>query len=85
MLLLALVALVASGTAIVWLAGLLASLLSESGSLALGPAEAVQVLRRLPGTIGDPANAWPAAVRGELPGPTMLIALLVVAALVIGL
>jgi len=80
----ALLALGAGGTAIVWLAGNLASLLAGSGSLSIGPGEALDVLRRLPGTLDDPARAWPAAVRGELPGSTTLIVALVLAVCAVG-
>ena len=80
--LVALVSVLVGGTAVVWLAGNLASLLGGSGSLGIGATEAAAVLKRLPGTIADPAQAWPAAVRDELPG-TMTIVLALVMALVV--
>lgn len=75
----ALVALMAGGTAVVWLASNLAGLLTGSAAPALGPAQAAGVLQRLPGTLGDPARAWPAAVRDELPSATTLMVALGVA------
>ena len=79
----ALVALLAGGTAIVWLAGNLAALLAGSGTLGIGPGEAAGVLQRLPGHLDDPAAAWPSAVRGELPGSTLIFIALVIAMLVV--
>jgi len=80
----ALLAIGAGATAIVWLAGNLASLLGGSGILSIGPGEALDVLRRLPGTLDDPARAWPAAVRGELPETTTLIVALMLAVCAVG-
>ena len=78
------VALLAGGTGIVWLAGNLASLLNGSGTLGVGATEAAGVLKNLPGNLEDPARAWPAAVRGDLPGQaTMLVALIVAIAIVL--
>ena len=77
------IALLASGTAIVWLAGNLASLLGGSGTLGVGPTDAASVLKNLPGNIDDLARAWPATVRGDLPGQATMIVALVVSIVVV--
>jgi type IV secretion system protein VirD4 len=82
-LLIAAIALLASGTAIVWLAGNLASLLRGSGTLGGGPTDAASVLKNLPGNMDDLARAWPATVRGDLPGQATIIVSLVVAIMVV--
>jgi preprotein translocase subunit SecY len=75
--LVALLGLVAGGTAVVWLAGNLASLLAGSGTLGIGFGETANVVTQLPDAIDDPAQAWPASIRDQLPGPaTILIALI---------
>lgn len=79
----AIVALIAGGSAVVWLAGNLAALLAGSGPLALGLAEAAQVLQRLPDHVADPARAWPPAIRDELPGPTLMLVALAIALLAV--
>jgi type IV secretion system protein VirD4 len=74
---------VAVGTA-VWLWGGVAGLLFGSGWPRIGAGETFAVVVRLPGSIGDPARAWPVAARGRLPGTAGLygaLALLVVGAL----
>ena len=78
------VALIGGGSAVVWLAGNLASLLAGSGSLPLGLLDGAAVLKRLPGTLSDPAQAWPAAVREQLPGATTITIALALAVLVVG-
>jgi type IV secretion system protein VirD4 len=79
----AVLTLVAGGSAVVWLAGNLASLLGANGTLPIGPTDAADVLRRLPAHLRDPATAWPASVRGQLPGTTMLVIALIVALAVV--
>lgn len=79
----ALVALIAGASAVVWLAGNLAALLAGSGSLPLGVLEAAGVLKRLPGTLSDPAQAWPPAVREQLPGATTITIALALCVLVV--
>jgi type IV secretion system protein VirD4 len=79
----AFVALLTGGSAAVWLAGNLAAVLAGAGPLRIGPADAAHVLTRLPGTLDDPARAWPAAVRDELPGSTTIVVALIVSVLVV--
>ncbi|WP_112139179.1 type IV secretory system conjugative DNA transfer family protein [Glycomyces dulcitolivorans] len=52
-----------------WLTGQLAALLFSGTWIHVGIEETVQVTFALPGTITDPGEAWPADVRGHLPGP----------------
>ena len=87
--LVALLGLLVGGASVAWLAGNIASLLAGSETLDIGLGEAARVVTRLPGTLDDPAHAWPAAVRDQLPGAVMilvalLVAFLVVFALVVG-
>lgn len=78
------VGLLAAGTAIVWLAGHLASVLHGAGTLELGATEAASVLKNLPGNLNDLAHAWPTAIRGDLPGqPIMIVALVCAIAVVL--
>jgi type IV secretion system protein VirD4 len=79
----AIVALLASGTAVVWLAGNLAAVLAGAGALPVGPTQAAGVLTRLPDTLDDPARAWPAAVRDELPGNVTITVALILCVLVV--
>ena len=79
----ALLGLLAGASAVVWLAGNLASLLAGSGTLAIGLGEAASVVTHLPGSIDDPAQAWPAAVRDQLPGATTILIALAVAFVVV--
>ncbi|WP_081913436.1 type IV secretory system conjugative DNA transfer family protein [Glycomyces sp. NRRL B-16210] len=53
----------------VWLTGQLAAVLFSWTWIDVGIEETVQVAFALPGSIADPAGAWPAGVRGHLPGP----------------
>jgi type IV secretion system protein VirD4 len=53
----------------VWLTGQLAALLTSWTWIDIGIEETVQVAFALPGSIADPAEAWPADVRSHLPGP----------------
>ena len=53
---------------LVWLWGEIAGALFGRGLPGVGPGEAVGVLTRLPARVSDPATAWPAAVRRQLPG-----------------
>src|SRR5919198_1607961 len=64
-----------------WLAGQLAGLLFGHTWLHLGPGDVLLILWRLPSTLSDPKQAWPAAARGVLPGP---VGLYCSAALVVG-
>jgi hypothetical protein len=54
---------------LVWLAGQVAGRLVGGGWPEVPLAELPGILARLPKHLGDPAGAWPAAVRGRLPGP----------------
>jgi type IV secretion system protein VirD4 len=54
---------------IVWGIGQLAGLAFGDGELSTGIGQMPGVLSRLPGTLSDPAAAWPAVDRHRLPGP----------------
>src|SRR5680860_1369908 len=54
---------------IVWGIGQLAGLTFGDGALSTGFGQMPGVLSRLPGTLSDPAAAWPAPDRTRLPGP----------------
>jgi type IV secretion system protein VirD4 len=66
---------------LVWLTGQLAGLLFGHTWMHLTVGEVAAILWRLPGTLNDPALAWPADLRGVLPGPVGLYAC---AAMVVG-
>jgi type IV secretion system protein VirD4 len=53
---------------LVWLSGALAGLLFGAGWTPIGAADAIGVTARWPAHLGDPRAAWPASVRGRLPG-----------------
>lgn len=53
----------------VWLTAQLAALLFSWTWISVGIEETVRAAFALPATITDPAQAWPADVRGHLPGP----------------
>jgi hypothetical protein len=61
---------------LVWLAGQVAGLLAGGGWPEVPPAELPGILARLPKHLADPVRAWPAAVRGPLPGPAGMYAAL---------
>jgi type IV secretion system protein VirD4 len=66
--------LLAIGTAVgvcglIWLWGGLAGVLFGNGWPRIGGGELFGVLVRLPARVTNPARAWPAEVRGRLPGP----------------
>jgi type IV secretion system protein VirD4 len=67
---------VASLVALLWLSGALAGLLFGSGWAPIDPAETIGVALRLPRHLGDPGAAWPAAIRGRLPGAVGMYAAL---------
>jgi hypothetical protein len=73
----------AGAGAVVWAIGQLASLAFGHTWLDMAPADVAHVLWHLPHHWSDPAQAWPADVRGPLPGPAGMYATL--AALVGGL
>jgi type IV secretion system protein VirD4 len=52
----------------VWMWGGVAGLLFGSGWPQIGAGQTFGVLIRLPGRLADPAQAWPRAARGRLPG-----------------
>ena len=73
-----------------WATGQVAGLLSTGRWPSVGAADMARVLVHLPGNLGDPAEAWPTAARGELPGPVafygvMVLLLLALLALGFGL
>jgi type IV secretion system protein VirD4 len=59
----------AGASAVVWASGQLAGLVFGQTWLELSPADVAHVLWHLPQYWSDPALAWPAQVRGPLPGP----------------
>jgi hypothetical protein len=59
----------AGAGALVWASGQLAGLAFGHTWLGVSPADVAHVLWNLPQHWSDPALAWPAAVRGPLPGP----------------
>lgn len=65
---LALIGAVLAACGFVWAWGGTAGLLFGSGWPALGAGQLVGVLVRLPARLAQPAHAWPAAARTELPG-----------------
>jgi type IV secretion system protein VirD4 len=67
---------VASALALVWLSGALAGFLFGSGWAPTNVGETIGVALRLPGELGDPAAAWPAAIRGRLPSAAGMYAAL---------
>jgi type IV secretory pathway TraG/TraD family ATPase VirD4 len=60
---------IAGGGALVWATGQLAGLAFGHTWLHVTPADVASVLWQLPHHWSDPQLAWPAAVRGPLPGP----------------
>jgi type IV secretion system protein VirD4 len=60
--------------ALVWATGQLAGLAFGHTWLELSPADVAHVMLQLPHHWGDPALAWPAEVRGPLPGPAGMYA-----------
>ena len=75
---------VAGGSLLVWIAGAIAGVLAGSGPVLVGFSEAASVVSRLPRHLNDPAAAWPATVRAELPGRATLLAALVAALMLLG-
>ena len=74
--------LVAIGTVVVvaglvWLVGQVAGLLASGTWPAVSLVELPGILARLRDHVGDPAAAWPAGVRDQLPGPVGMYATLV--------
>jgi len=59
---------------LVWLSGQLAGLMFGHTWMHLSPGDVAAVLWHLPGTLSDPKMAWPADVRGVLPGPVGMYA-----------
>ncbi|GAA4259805.1 hypothetical protein GCM10022255_085920 [Dactylosporangium darangshiense] len=61
-----------------WLAGQLGGVLAHGTWPGAGPGDAAVIVLRLPGHLGDPAAAWPAAARPALPPPWLLYLLWIV-------
>jgi len=59
---------------LIWLSGQLAGLVFGHTWLHLSPADVVSIMWHLPGTLSDPAMAWPGDVRDALPGPVGMYA-----------
>jgi type IV secretion system protein VirD4 len=68
-----------------WLTGQLAALLFLGHWPTVSFAQAMQALFRLPGHLADPRDAWPLAVRGELPGTAAMYFAAMVALGVLGI
>jgi type IV secretory pathway TraG/TraD family ATPase VirD4 len=64
----------AGAGALVWATGQAAGLVFGQTWLELSPADVAHILWQLPQTWSDPALAWPADVRGPLPGPAGMFA-----------
>jgi type IV secretion system protein VirD4 len=64
----------AGAGALVWASGQLAGLAFGHTWLEMSPADVASVLWHLPHHWSDPAQAWPADVRGPLPGPAGMYA-----------
>ncbi len=73
---LALVVMLATPVAIVWLASLTAGELASGHALQLSLPGAIGVLMHLPGHLGTPRLAWPAADRAQLPSTVALDAIM---------
>ena len=72
--------------AALWATGQVAGLIAGGRWPAVGLGEMAGVLVRLPGSVGDPARAWPAGAQGLLPGAVGFYAvLLALGALVLAL
>jgi hypothetical protein len=71
----------------VYAVGELAGVITHLTLPKVGIGQSAAILKQLPHHLRDPKQAWPAAARGQLPGPVgfLLAALLVLAALVSGL
>ena len=67
--LLALIASMTGACALVWLWGAIAGALFGGGWPRVDPGQLLGVLTRLPARLSDPASAWPAAARSQMPGP----------------
>ena len=76
--LLAVIGVLVTLTALVWLWGAAAGALFGTGDPQLGVAQLLDVLAHLPGHLDDPARAWPAFARPRLPGPTGFYGALVI-------
>jgi hypothetical protein len=61
---------------LVWLVGQVAGLLASGAWPDVPPSELPGILARLHDHPGDPAAAWPASVRGQLPSPLGMYATL---------
>jgi len=60
--------------ALVWASGQLAGLAFGHTWMHVSPADVAAIMWHLPGTLSDPALAWPAQVRDALPGPVGMYA-----------
>ncbi len=70
--------------ALLWAWGGVAGSLFGRGWPRVGAGQLADVLVRLPDHLGDPARAWPAAVRSQLPGPSGFYAALLLLCSVAG-
>ena len=70
--------LVGGGSLLVWIAGAIGGVAAGGGPVLVSLSDAGTVLAELPSHLNDPARAWPAAVRDELPKRTTMLAALIV-------
>jgi len=70
---------VGGGSLLIWIAGAIGGVLAGGGPVVVNLNQASTTLAELPRHLDDPAGAWPAAVRDELPGRTTMLAALLVA------
>lgn len=73
---LALAGLIVFACTVLWLWGAAAGLLWGGGLPELSLADQLDVLKRLPENLSDPAQAWPVHARSELPDATKFYATL---------
>lgn len=64
-----------------WLSGQIAGVLFGPAWIKVGIGDLPGIAFALPGTITDPAQAWPATARGDLPGPVGFIVAALLAAI----
>jgi type IV secretion system protein VirD4 len=69
--------------ATVWIAGLAGGLLASGHPVTLSVGSALTAAVKLPGQLGDPAAAWPASARPQLPGVLVLDPVLALSAAVV--
>src|SRR4051812_35798240 len=71
-------AIVGGGSLLVWIAGAIGGVAAGHAPVLVRLSDAGTVLAELPSHLDDPARAWPASVRAELPDRTPMLAALIV-------